>query len=537
MPIFGIVKKLLCMGLAMVMLIGTVSLLSLDSYAVSPTYQVSKEYKSSKYYAALEEYILTGDERYDVVSIALTQYGYHEGSSDEDMHGMNLDGYKNYAEYNRLYGKLNDGSGNGNSYGYSWCAMFVSWCLRQARVPDATMETFIACSDTVRKCRRLKMFKEASSGYTPIAGDIIFFNKPEYAAQGFFASHVGLVVGADEEYVYTIEGNTDYYSVCQKKYPRNSEKVVGYAVPNYKVYEGTNYNFPLRDDTRHPGKVLVSAETLKVCTGVCVYDNPLGELKAGDVVEVLLIDQGWGLIDYAGSQGWISMIHTKPSYAVTLDPNGGEGGTVTLQRSPGDDIGLISYVPERDGHVFLGWSDKKDGEILYLPDSVYTADADAELYAVWQINEYTVSFLDWDGREIFSGKYTHGTKIEIPENPQRESDGVYKYSFVAWDSVVSEYAFANCVYKALYSSELLPPDTTEEVTAERADDTTDTEEITTEEITPPESSAETTEGTADSTPTTSPVKDRGCGILSLSAVFTALTVGIWFCCKNKIKDN
>ena len=232
MPIYHKLKKFTATALALIFLVSFAGILAPSAGAVSPTYSVSSAYKSSPYYTALKEYTLTGDERYDLVSIAMTQYGYHEGNSDADMGGANVDGYKNFAEYNRMYGKLDNGEGNGTSYGYSWCASFVSWCLRQARVPTSTVETFVSCSRAVKNFRSKGQFKEASSGYIPQPGDIIFFVKPEDKAQGYVASHVGLVIGADDGYIYTIEGNTDNYCVCQKSYAFDNEKLVGFAVPN-----------------------------------------------------------------------------------------------------------------------------------------------------------------------------------------------------------------------------------------------------------------------------------------------------------------
>ena len=90
-----------------------------------PEYKPSEGYMSSKYYTALTEYKLTGDQRYDTVALALTQLGYHEGDSELDFDGMNTMGGKNFVEYNRIYGKVDNGEGNGTSYGYAWCAAFV----------------------------------------------------------------------------------------------------------------------------------------------------------------------------------------------------------------------------------------------------------------------------------------------------------------------------------------------------------------------------------------------------------------------------
>ena len=94
-------------------------------------YQYGEAYMTSNYYDQLLEAKskLTGDHRYDVILIALSQVGYHEGNSDADMDGWNLGGFDNYVEYNRLFCKLE------GIWGYAWCAAFVSWCQFQAGIP------------------------------------------------------------------------------------------------------------------------------------------------------------------------------------------------------------------------------------------------------------------------------------------------------------------------------------------------------------------------------------------------------------------
>ena len=82
-------------------------------------------YKSSPYYAALQKVVLTGDYRVDVINVALSQLGYHEGNSPEDYAGNNQSGSKDYTEYGRYL----------NSIGRAWCSEFASWCIRKAGVP------------------------------------------------------------------------------------------------------------------------------------------------------------------------------------------------------------------------------------------------------------------------------------------------------------------------------------------------------------------------------------------------------------------
>ena len=503
MPVFYRLKKLAAGAMAAICLLSSLFAIAPDAGAVTPTYYVSNEYKSTKYYEALSDYKLTGDERLDVVMIALSQYGYHEGNSDADMHGGNADGHKNFAEYNRMYGKLDNGEGNGMSYGYSWCASFVSWCLRQARVASSTVETFVSCSKAVRNFRSQGIFKEASSGYIPKAGDIIFFVTPEEKANGYISSHVGFVIGTDSGFVYTVEGNTDNYIVCQKAYALDAEKIVGYAVPKYKTVEGTVYDFVHKTDMKYPGTYTVTRDTLKVCRESEKYNTALGSLHAGDRVEVKEVVLGWGLIDFGGSEGWIYLMGAeREQFRVTLNGNGGIPSISYHNKDAGVGLELASRMPRREGYTLAGWSTSENGGVELLPEFLYEADADATLYAVWRPIEYTVEFVDHDGRQISINKYTYGASLMLPASPARPADSQFTYEFSGWDKQVSLTVTADVVYRATYKATLIPTTTEPPVT------TAPPPETTVPETTLPETTAEVTTALPETDPepevTTSP---------------------------------
>ena len=489
MPKYGKLKNIVAFFCAAMMIYSCFSFFVYDASAVTPTYYVSNSYKKSQFYKNLTSYQLTGDERYDVISIAFTQYGYHEGNDENDMSGTNRDGYKNFAEYNRMYGKLDNGEGNGLSYGYSWCAAFVSWCLRQARVPDETVETFVSCSKAVRTFRSLGIFKEKASGYIPLAGDIIFFVKPEDATKGYISSHVGMVVGCDGEFVYTIEGNTDLYKVCQKKYALDAEKIVGYAVPDYKTIEGTVYDFPLRDDGKHPGMFEITKSGLEVHSEMQGADDVIGTLSEGERVKVLLTDLGWGMIEFEGAAGWIPLEYAESrDYEIHLEPE-----NLILFKPRGEVISLAEHIPQKEGFDFLGWSMEDGGEVAFLPDAIYSYEEDTVLYAVWKVSEYTISFVDWDGSVISNAVYQHGAEVAVPAAPLRAADSEFTYEFSGWDADVTA-ALGDTIYTATYSATPIPVTTPEETT-EPAPETTEestlpeveeTEVDLTEDITYPE---------------------------------------------------
>ena len=194
--------------------------------ALTPTYTVSESYKSGKYYTRLLDVELTGDQRKDIVNVALSQEGYHEGnSSDKDLSGEST-GAGNYTEYNYWY----PDKGQGNP----WCAMFISWCARRAQIPESIIKNSVgANADSFGVVYRGRN----TSGiidYLPRKGDLIIFESQPYSS-GHGGDHIGIVVDASEEKgeVYTIEGNCSEQVKCIT-YPLISSKIKGYAVPNYE---------------------------------------------------------------------------------------------------------------------------------------------------------------------------------------------------------------------------------------------------------------------------------------------------------------
>lgn len=113
-----------------------------------------------------------------------------------------------------------------NWYGFDfrteWCAIFVTWAYRQA---GASGPSFIRCNSQGRK-----WFTDRGRwkprGYADIApGDSIFFdwNKDNSA------DHVGLVIGRDNEYVYTVEGNRSDTCIANK-YKLDCPDILGYGL-------------------------------------------------------------------------------------------------------------------------------------------------------------------------------------------------------------------------------------------------------------------------------------------------------------------
>ena len=102
-----------------------------------PTIQMefSEAYAGSSYYTALCQVPLTGNYREDVINIALSQVGYHEGDSEADFSG-NSSGSGDYTEYGNFL----------ESAGSAWCSEFASWCIRKAGVPTSVISSYRAAN-------------------------------------------------------------------------------------------------------------------------------------------------------------------------------------------------------------------------------------------------------------------------------------------------------------------------------------------------------------------------------------------------------
>lgn len=194
-------------------------------------YRPSGEYISSEFYAKLRAIEYTGDDRTDVMLTALSQLGYHEGDSDADMGGNNGEGSKNFVEYNRHFGKLDNDEGNGISYGYAWCCAFVTWVTDVTGIDRAILPIDVTCTRLAALMDgRGELERSAAFGgdYIPRTADIIFFRR----GNSTHTSHVGLVLYCDGERVYTVEGNTGG-AVRRREYALSDPDLYGFATPRY----------------------------------------------------------------------------------------------------------------------------------------------------------------------------------------------------------------------------------------------------------------------------------------------------------------
>lgn len=82
-------------------------------------------------------------------------------------------------------------------------------------------------------------------------------------------------------------------------------------------------------------------------------------------------------------------------YNISFDSNGGEGTLASITAKYGEDVTLPANTFTREHYTFDGWSLTSEGIVAYEDKAVVSSINDYEdvtLYAVWQINTYTISF-------------------------------------------------------------------------------------------------------------------------------------------------
>jgi len=147
---------------------------------------------------------------------------------------------------------------NGN-----WCAMFVSYCANECGfIEDEIMPKSASVLIMSEWYKEKEQWVDVD-GYTPKAGDIIFFQNN--------ASHVGIVVDYDESknIIYTIEGNTGasntepYHLGSRVKkcsYPITYVKISGYGLPSYPHLEENNNAELIEVNTEHKDTLETKAD-------------------------------------------------------------------------------------------------------------------------------------------------------------------------------------------------------------------------------------------------------------------------------------
>lgn len=111
---------------------------------------------------------------------------------------------------------------------------------------------------------------------------------------------------------------------------------------------------------------------------------------------------------------------------------------------------------EPTGYKFLGWATTPNGNVEYQPNKKVFVDAngDNNLYAVWQVKTYTVTWVNWNNEVLQTEPdvaYNTMPKAYTGEAPTKPSDEDHDYKFTGWDKPLQKVT-GNQVYKAKYEA-------------------------------------------------------------------------------------
>ena len=107
-------------------------------------------------------------------------------------------------------------------------------------------------------------------------------------------------------------------------------------------------------------------------------------------------------------------------YTFTFDSNGGSD-VAAITQDYGTEV-TAPANPTREGYTFTGW-DKEVPSTIPAADMTFTA--------LWQVNQYTLTFDSNGGSEVAAISQDYGTEVTAPANPTREG-----YTFAGWDKEV-----------------------------------------------------------------------------------------------------
>ena len=367
--------------------------LCVAAFAVEPSYKVSKDYKDTLYYNNLLAVELTGDGATDVIAVALSQLGYHEGNNDAEKDGLNNSGSKNFVEYNVLFGKLDNGEGNGYSYGYAWCAAFVNWCLRQARVDEKlTGGMYVSCASwrswfINQGAKYGASYHARTDDYIPKKGDLIFY-KSLTATHSRATDHIGIVLKCENGVVYAIEGNGDN-RVALHEYSLDNRYIVGYGSIAYKTADVPEVDY-YRTEDHLPGLFIAGKGLLSAYAGPDTSTGKVASLTAGAVYRITAVQGTYGCVELAdGTSGWVSLkrftpMTTDPYYTVQL-AYGMQTYEIRVAAGASCTIPEAALLTKDLGEMpdLLGWS-AEGGEML-CAGAVLMPTADLVLQAVTEM--------------------------------------------------------------------------------------------------------------------------------------------------------
>ncbi len=141
-----------------------------------------------------------------------------------------------------------------------------------------------------------------------------------------------------------------------------------------------------------------------------------------------------------GETAILTAIWTPNAYNIVYDANTGYGATESSNHIYDEISSLTPNGFGKTGYSFVGWNTKKDGTGVAYTDKASVVNLATEsgktitLYAIWQINTYTITFVTNGGTTITQQTYNYNTLTIAPTAPTRAGYDFGGWSFDGTDS-------------------------------------------------------------------------------------------------------
>lgn len=244
----------------------------------------------------------------------------------------------------------------------AWCADFVSSIAREVGISEDVIPTTASVWDLYN------FFKNKGAlSYIPQIGSLVMF---DWHDGGNPYDHIGIVEDFDDNYIYTIEGNTSGGIVSRQKRPRNNT-IIGYGIPSYS--DGSS---------SHPGGYAVvgdnpSGNNVKR-PELAIYPDGHVELVGQSGVEIRDFPEGTKIVPYDETKKILGHSSSIPAYA---------SGTNEAERKKFDELlekyKVPSYYDKSTAAEYVDYANQRKiviNNIIAKVDELSSLDIDSDEY-------------------------------------------------------------------------------------------------------------------------------------------------------------
>ena len=181
--------------------------------------------------------------------------------------------------------------------------------------------------------------------------------------------------------------------------------------------EGSYWSIPLNQFTRDNYK-FIGWNTASDGSGISFANNGLISFE-----QLTSID---GLVMTLYAQWEIN------TYTITFYANGGSGAMSNQSAAYNTEVKLDKNIFTRTGYTFTGWNTSTNGSgTSYSDEQSITLTGNIELYAQWEINNYTITFYSNGGTGTMSNQVVpYNTQVKLNKNTFTKEYS----SFVGWNT-------------------------------------------------------------------------------------------------------